>query len=250
MRGKGYLRVGTSGWHYAHWRGPFYPPQLAASGWFGFYARRFDAVELNATFYRLPSENAVARWRETAPPGFLYAVKASRFITHYRRLKNPEAGLKVFFDRIKDLGDTLGPVLFQLPPRFARNTELLGEFLQALPTGVRHAFEFRDPDWFHEDVYRLLARHGAAFCVYEYGTTRSPAPVTADFAYVRLHGPGRRYAGNYRPDELADWAGSMQAWAGQGLDAFCFFDNDEAGYAARNALELASLLKDSDPAQA
>ena len=236
--------AGTSGWQYEHWRGPFYPPDLAKARWFGYYSQRFDTVEINSTFYSLPKESTAIKWREAAPPGFVYAVKASRFITHFRRLKDPGPGLAVFFERTRGLGDKLGPILFQLPPRFPRDAGLLAAFLQALPTHGRHVFEFRDSGWFQEDVYDLLSQHGAALCIYELDQARSPVLTTADFAYVRLHGPKGRYGGDYGKDELFIWAGRMRGWADEGLDAYCYFDNDQAGYAAKNAAQLKLLLKE------
>lgn len=242
METTGRVRIGTSGWQYDHWRGLFYPPELAKSGWLVFYAQRFDTVEINSTFYHLPGETTARKWRDAVPTGFLYAIKASRFITHFRRLRNPQASLATFFERLADLGDRLGPVLFQLPPRFPRDVGLLDAFLEALPAGGRHVFEFRDPDWFHEDVFAVLSRRGVGFCVFELGELRSPVEATGGFAYVRLHGPQGRYAGDYSREALARWASRMAGWAGQGMDAFCYFDNDQSGYAAKNAAELKELL--------
>jgi len=243
MGGKGRCRVGTSGWQYRHWRGPFYPAGLATAKWLAYYAARFDTVEVNATFYHLPREGTAAAWRAVAPPGFLYAVKASRYITHMRRLKEPARGLEMFFERLRGLGDRMGPVLFQLPPRFPRDAGLLEDFLRALPEGVRPVFEFRDERWLCEPVYTLLAGRNAALCIYELGGRHSPVLATADFAYVRLHGPHERYAGDYGPAALRTWAERMRAWTENGLDAFCYFDNDQAGYAPKNAAELKALLE-------
>lgn len=242
MGTEGRCRVGTSGWQYRHWRGPFYPADLAVSKWLDYYAARFDTVEVNATFYHLPLATTAAKWRAAAPPGFLYAVKASRFITHMRRLKQPGKSLEMFFQRLKGLGDRTGPVLFQLPPRFPSDPGLLKDFLQALPQGVRAVFEFRDESWLCEPVYAVLADHNAALCIFELGGRRSPVLTTADFAYVRLHGPGERYAGDYSQAALQAWADRLRAWGEKGLDAFCYFDNDQAGYAPKNAAGLKALL--------
>lgn len=245
METTGRCLIGTSGWQYEHWRGTFYPLGLAKARWFNYYSQLFDTVEINSTFYHLPKENTAIKWRDAAPSGFVYSVKASRFITHFRRLKDPVPGLTAFFERILGLGDRQGPILFQLPPRFARDAGLLAAFLQVLPSHGRHVFEFRDPAWFKEDVYDLLSRHSAGFCVYELGQTRSPVLTTTNFAYVRLHGPSKRYGGDYDPDELSLWAKRMLSWSGQNLDAYCYFDNDEAGYAAKNAAQLKRMLQES-----
>jgi len=235
--------VGTSGWQYDHWRGPFYPPELKRSRWFGHYASLLDTVEVNATFHGLPSEPAALKWRRAAPPGFVYAVKASRFITHVKRLKAAKAALDLFLERMSGLGDMLGPVLFQLPPRFPRDTSRLEAFLSELPSGLRAAFEFRDRSWFTDDVYRLLEKRGVALCVYDLEGYTSPEAVTAGFVYARLHGPGAAYQGSYAAEALAAWAGRMERWAASGLDAYCYCNNDQSGHAALNAMELLAILK-------
>lgn len=240
--GKAEIRIGTSGWHYEHWRGVFYPPELPAGDRLRFYCGTFDTVEINNSFYRLPGEAAVRRWRETVPDGFLFAVKGSRFITHMKKLRDAEAPLSAFLCRMGLLGDRLGPVLFQLPPGWRVNASRLREFLRLLPSGNRYAFEFRDPSWFHPEIYRELERYGYAFCQYQLGELVSPDVVTADFVYVRLHGPGGPYRGRYGEEGLAPWIKRMEIFLGRGLDLYCFFDNDERGYAVMDALLLKDLL--------
>jgi uncharacterized protein YecE (DUF72 family) len=235
---RGVIHVGTSGWHYDHWTGPFYPEGTAAGDRLAYYCSRFAAVEVNNSFYQLPSARTLAAWRDAVPPGFVFAAKASRYITHMKKLKDSRAAAATFFDRIATLGPRLGPILFQLPPRWRFNPERLETFLARLPEGPRCAFEFRDPSWFDQRCLNILARHGAAFCIYELAGEAAPREVTADFVYVRLHGPGEAYQGRYRTPELAGWAGAFHSWAGQGREIFCFFDNDQNGYAALNALEL------------
>lgn len=234
--------VGTSGWSYPHWVGPFYPRGLAARDWLGFYAGRLRSVEINGTFYRLPEGATLARWRASVPPDFVFAVKASRYLTHRKKLAHAAAPARAFLRRVAALGAQLGPVLFQLPPRWGCDLERLAAFLAALPRGFRYAFEFRDRSWLNERVFEELARHGAALAAYELGGYRSPLATTADFAYLRLHGPRRAYGGCYGARALARWAAVIERWAAQGLAVYCYFDNDEAGYAARNALELARRL--------
>ncbi len=230
--------IGTSGWHYRHWSGRFYPPDLRPADFLQYYAGRFRTVEINSAFYRLPSEATVAAWAAETPADFLFACKASRFITHMKKLKDPEAGLPAFLERMEALGEKLGPVLFQLPPNWRPNPERLAAFLDALPKDRRFVFELRDARWHRPDILRLLERHGAAFCLFELGGERSPLAVTADFVYVRLHGPGGPYEGSYDETDLADWAERIAGWRAEGLDVYCYFDNDEKAYAPANARTL------------
>jgi uncharacterized protein YecE (DUF72 family) len=242
MSGKGLIHIGTSGWHYDHWRGPFYPENLAPAEFLKFYQQKFHTVEINNSFYRLPSEKALIDWRQAVPPGFIFAVKGSRFITHMKKLKDPEKSIAPFMERVPLLGDRLGPILFQLPPRWHFNGERLRNFLKVLPREYRYALELRDPTWLNQEAYGLLREHGAAFCIYELAGRVSPREVTADFVYIRLHGPGVAYQGRYDRQTLASWARDISAWVAQGKAVFCYFDNDEAAYAAQNAQELQEML--------
>ena len=236
------MRIGTSGWHYAHWKGPFYPKDLPAGRFLEYYVRRFDTVEINNSFYRLPQKETLKRWREDTPEGFLFTAKASRYITHMKKLKMPEEALQTFFETIRCLDRKLGPVLFQLPPRWRLNEDRLKEFLSLLPRDFRYAFEFRNPTWFDEKTYKALSAKNAAFCMYDIEGRRSPKMVTADFVYVRLHGPAAEaYRGSYDSSVLAEWAGAFRKWMEQGIDIFCYFDNDEAGYAVGDALRLKTM---------
>jgi uncharacterized protein YecE (DUF72 family) len=235
-------RIGTSGWHYQHWRENFYPPGEAPS--LERYAERFDTVEINNSFYRLPSAGTFQSWRERSPPGFLFAVKASRFITHMKKLADPEGSFEKFFAAAAHLGPKLGPVLFQLPPRWRCNPERLETFLATIaPRRLRAAFEFRNETWFTPEVHALLARHNAAFCIYDIAQRRSPLSTTADFVYVRLHGPeAAAYAGSYDDAALGQWAERIRAWRAEGREVFCYFDNDQKAYAAGDALRLKAML--------
>jgi uncharacterized protein YecE (DUF72 family) len=232
------VRIGTSGWHYGHWRGPFYPGKLPAAKMLEFYAERFDTVELNNTFYRLPPEGAAEEWKQGSPPGFLFATKGSRFLTHMKKLNDDGQGVERFFDRVQGLGRKLGPIVFQLPPRWQVNPARLEAFLDLLPKRRRYAFEFREPSWHTPEVYRILRRRNAAFCIFEIGGWRSGYEITADFVYVRLHGPGGPYQGSYSRAELKKWASRIREWSRELKAAYVYFDNDQAGYAAENALEL------------
>lgn len=236
------IRVGTSGWHYAHWKGPFYPEKMSSGDFLAFYSERFRTVEINNSFYRLPEARTFREWRDATPDGFLFSVKASRYITHMKKLKDPGGPVRKFLRRAEALGGKLGPVLFQLPPRWTRDPERLDSFLGTLPEGIRGAFEFRDPTWFVPEVYRILEDHGAAFCIYDLDGSVSPEEVTADFVYVRLHGPVGKYGGSYTPRKLSEWAGAISAWARQGKDVYCYFDNDAQGYAVLNAAKLREML--------
>jgi uncharacterized protein YecE (DUF72 family) len=242
MARRGIVQIGTSGWHYAHWKGPFYPESLPASRFLEFYSERFGTVEINNSFYRLPSQDTFSGWREAAPEGFMFSVKASRFITHMKKLREPEEPLDNLYDRVEGLRDACGPLLFQLPPRWRYNGERFRYFLDRLHASRRHAFEFRDPTWYNEDLQDALKRNGAAFCIYDLAGHASPEWITADFAYLRLHGPGDKYAGRYTTNTLESWAERIEAWSSSGLDVYVYFDNDEAGYAPLNALELKDML--------
>jgi uncharacterized protein YecE (DUF72 family) len=239
---KGRILIGTSGWHYRHWVGPFYPPRLPARERLRFYAERFPSVELNNTFYRLPRAEAVAGWRDGTPEGFVFACKGSRFLTHMKKLKDAGDGIARFFAAIGPLREKLGPILFQLPGGWRVNAERLDEFLKAVPKGHRYAFEFRDETWFTAEVIDLLRRSGAALCAWDFDRRQSPVELTADFAYVRLHGPDGPYRGSYDDRALRGWARRLGAWRDKGIDAYCYFDNDDSGYAAANAARLMQMV--------
>jgi uncharacterized protein YecE (DUF72 family) len=207
------------------------------------YAARFDTVELNNTFYHLPTRTALAQWHDGTPPNFCFAVKGSRYLTHMRKLNEPKSGLNRFLPLIEHLGQKLGPILFQLPPRWKCNPDRLEGFLKTLPQTHRYGFELRDPSWHVPEIYCLLERHNAAFCIYELAGVRSPLLVTADFTYVRLHGPGKAYQGSYRRSALRAWAARIDEWRSSLKAVYFYFDNDQAGYAAQNALTLRGLVE-------
>ena len=234
----GRARIGTSGFSYAHWRGLFYPRNLRTKDWLPFYMKQFDTVEINSTFYRLPEKEAFMHWESAAPEGFVYAVKAGRFITHLKKLKEPGKSLKVFMERASFLKDTLGPILFQLPPNWGRNTERLEEFVESLPPSRRFAFEFRDSSWFNEEVYAILRKRGIALCIYHMVDFTTPFEVTAPFVYLRFHGRGALYGGRYSRSFLREWADLIRGYLKKGLDVYAYFNNDEAAYATVNAKEL------------
>ncbi|MEJ2514288.1 MAG: DUF72 domain-containing protein [Gammaproteobacteria bacterium] len=237
------IRIGTSGWSYDHWTGPFYPESLPGDRRLDFYAERFPTVEINNSFYRLPAEKTFKAWRGRVPGGFIFSVKASRYITHMKKLKDPSASLGKLMSRVRLLGHRLGPVLFQLPPSWKFDSGRLQDFLETLDgKPQRYAFEFRDRSWLNDRCYRMLADHGAALCVYHLAGFRSPRKLTADFTYVRLHGPGDAYQGRYDGRTLRGWAQVMSRWASDDVDVYCYFDNDEAGYAPSDALRLAAML--------
>ncbi|HZR58690.1 MAG TPA: DUF72 domain-containing protein [Terriglobales bacterium] len=238
------LRIGTSGWHYQHWRGDFYPADLPPARMFSWYAQHFDTVEINNTFYRLPTEEVLLNWKKLAPPGFLFAVKGSRFITHMKRLINPEKSVELFFSRVELLGNTLGPILFQLPPKWCVNRERLDEFLQVLPRHHRYVIEFRDDSWYVPSIYNLLSKYNVALCIHDLHGAQSPIELTADSAYVRFHGTTGKYQGNYETKMLKDWAAHIARWVPQLSHIFLYFNNDVGGYAVRNAESLLKILEE------
>ena len=238
------IRIGTSGWHYKHWQPVFYPKGLATDDFLRHYRQYFDSVEINNSFYSLPTQETLVTWRKSVPEGFLFSVKASRYITHMKKLKDPRESVGNFLGRIRSLGNTLGPILFQLPPRWRLNLGRFEEFLTVLPQ-LRFAFEFRDPSWFDSHIYELLEGKNRAFCIYDLDGRLSPIETPGGFVYVRLHGPDGPYQGRYQTQALAGWAGRLSSWAREGRDVFCYFDNDQSGYAVQNARELQSMLRES-----
>lgn len=237
------VHVGCSGWNYAHWRERVYPRGLPARRWLEHYATRFETVEVNTTFYRLPKRDSVAAWVEETPPGFLFAVKASRYLTHMKRLTDMERGVARFYERIAPLAESpkLGPVLWQLPENFHRDDDRLAGALERLPPG-RHCFEFRHESWFDGKVYALLREHGVALVVGDHPERPFQThELTADWTYVRFHYGSRGRNGNYSKGELQTWIRRIAQWRRR-AEVFVYFNNDWEGYAVRNALRLAAGL--------
>lgn len=239
---KAKIHIGTSGWHYMHWKGPYYPQGLSAKDFLPQYAEDFSTVEINNTFYKLPEITTLKHWQDSVPKEFIFSVKASRYITHVKKLKDPKSSLKRFFSRIAHLKKNLGVILIQLPPKWPLNLERFKAFLQALPKGYRYAFEFRETSWLCEEVYALLKKRGHALCLYELEGEKTPRLVTAKFAYIRLHGPKGAYQGSYSARSLDKWAQQFLEWSKKGIEVFCYFDNDEKGYAPKNAQTLLKKL--------
>ena len=240
------MRIGCSGWNYAHWRnGVFYPARLAARNWLDFYARHFDTVEINSTFYRLPRAPAVARWVEETPEDFLFAVKVSRYVTHIKRLDDVENHLPLLYERIEPLlrSPKLGPFLWQLPPTFRCDLVRLARTLEHLHDGNRHAFEFRHPSWFRDETYALLREHGCALVIADRPevNTFQAHELTADFTFVRFHAGTRGRNGNYSHTELEEWSERLAGWAEE-VDVVAYFNNDWEGFAVQNARDLQAML--------
>ncbi len=234
---RGRVRVGCSGWVYKDWRGTVYPREVPQRAWFGEYARRFDTVELNATFYRLPTASAVEHWAEQAPPGFCYAVKLGAFGSHRMKLRDAGRWLPNHLDRVCRLGPALGPTLVQLPPRWRRDVGRLDEFLSVAPRSLHWAVELRDPSWLHDDVFAVLERHRAALCLHDL-LEHHPWITTTNWTYVRFHGPDartRKYVGRYGGRRLWRPAERLAEWADDGVDAWVYFNNDFGGAAPLDA---------------
>ncbi len=241
----GVARIGCSGWIYKHWRGAVYPESLPQRRWFEHYATLFDTVEINNTFYRLPTEAAVQGWAAQAPAGFTYSLKLGGFGSHRMKLRDAGSWLPNHLDRVQLLGPTAGPTLVQLPPRWRRNSERLDEFLSVAPKSVRWAVELREPSWLHDEVYEVLHRHGAALCIHDL-LAGHPWELTAGWTYVRFHGPNateRAYAGRYGADGLFWMAERLSSWLEQGHDVYGYFNNDDSGFAVQDALWLADRLR-------
>lgn len=235
------LRAGTSGWQYGHWIGRFYSPGTRRKDLLRAYAEHFSTTEINASFYRLPTEKAVAAWREQTPDGFLFAWKASRYVTHVKRLRDVAESVALVLGRMAGLGPKSGPVLWQLPPGLHRDDRRLADFLRLLPTQHRHAVEFRHPSWYEAAVLGLLADRDVALCISDHAAAPAPWEATARFVYLRGHGPGGRYRGRYDDAVLADWAGRIDRFRAAGRAVFAYFDNDVDGCAPADAKRLIAL---------
>ena len=229
-------RIGTSGWNYSHWRGHLYPPEAPSSDWFDIYADVFSTVEINYSFYRLPSERVFDRWRNRAPPGFCYAIKANRYLTHIKRLEDCNESTDLFLNRCRLLGPSLGPILFQLPPNWRPNVERLSRFVGRLPTDLRIAFEFRDNRWFTEPVRRVLEAHAIALCVHDLKVVECPVWITAPFLYQRFHEPKSGHG--YGVQEVDRSAERIREHLGRGTSVFAYFNNDAEGHAVHDARRL------------
>jgi uncharacterized protein YecE (DUF72 family) len=232
------IRIGCSGWQYTHWRGDFYPAELPTTRWYAHYALTFDTVEINNSFYRLPPAETFAKWREQAPKHFLYAVKASRFLTHMKKLKDPEDPLFRFFGNATQLGPHLGPILYQLPPNFPINLERFETFLRALPRGHRHTVEFRDTSWYDDRVYALMDKYKVALCLHDMQGSATERVVVGPFIYVRFHHGTRKYGGRYSDERLDHWGAWLADRAEKGMAVFAYFNNDTGGHAPRDAVRL------------
>jgi len=238
-RTTGKILIGTSGWHYASWRGPFFPPELMVKHQLQFYASQFETTELNGVFYRTPTEAAVKGWREQTATNFVFAWKASKFITHWKRLSEGSANsLELMESRLELLVEKAGPVLFQLPPNFTADPDRLRHFLGMLSFRYRYAFEFRHPSWYVAEIFRILGRHNIALCISDHHDAPSPWEQTADFIYLRGHGPGGKYRGHYANTTLSKWSQRIDVWRASGSDVFVYFDNDQKSAAPLDAAKL------------
>ncbi|MGN6498533.1 MAG: DUF72 domain-containing protein [Tsuneonella sp.] len=241
------VRIGCSGWVYNHWRALFYPEKLPARHWFAFYAETFDTVEINNSFYRLPPPETFAAWRDQAPPGFRYAVKANRFITQAKKLRDAEEPLVRMMDAVAPLGPALGPMLYQLPPRFKVNLERLESFLQILPGDVVNVFEFREPSWYCDAVFALLGRYGASFCAHDMPGLVSPRLAVGPVAYVRFDGGLGKYWGRYPDERLLAWADWMADQARAGRSVWAYYNNDPEAHAIADAQTLRAMMRQALP---
>ncbi|GFP21988.1 hypothetical protein HKBW3S06_01214 [Candidatus Hakubella thermalkaliphila] len=237
------VRIGTSGWSYKHWQyGVFYPEGLQTRGQLPFYAQSYDTVEINNSFYHLPAKNTFEDWKSKVPKGFLFAVKASRYITHIKRLKDAEEAWKKFLANTRALEEKLGPILFQLSPNFAKNLSRLEDFIEILPSNLRYSFEFRHPTWLDEEVYEVLKKKNIALCIPDSPGFPTAQVITANFTYLRFHGGQILYGSDYSEEELGKWAKKISGWLKQDIDVYAYFNNDAYGYALKNAWQLRGLV--------
>lgn len=232
--------IGTSGWHYTYWKKHFYPADMPSKDFLSFFKEKFNCVEINNSFYKVPTRETFIKWKDTTPDNFTFAVKAPRYITHMKKLKDTEEAVTSFIGALDVLESKLGPILFQLPPRWKCNIERLTTFLSYLDKKHTYTFEFRDETWLNDEVYCLLKKHNIALCVSE---VSNKSVITADFHYMRLHGPGEKYVTSYSEKDLLKCAGIIKNFNNKRITVFCFFDNDHNAYAANNARVLKSILE-------
>ena len=237
------IHVGCSGWVYKHWRGILYPEGLPQRRWFERYAEEFDTVEINASFYRVPLGSTFEGWRDKAPPGFRYAVKVNRFVTHMKKLLDCEEEVDRFISLARQLGDKLGPLLYQLPPSLRRNLERLDAFLGRLPGDLEHVVEFRHKSWYDEEVLAALDKHHVGFVTHDMKGLVSPRWASGKAAYVRFHGAGGKYWGRYSDDALLEWTDWVLEQASVGRSVWCYFNNDIHGHAIDDARTLKSMVR-------
>lgn len=239
------IRVGCSGWNYRHWRPRFYPADLAIKRWFAFYAERFDTVEINNSFYRLPKAETFESWRAQAPPGFRYAVKANRYLTQAKKLRDCEEPVARMTEPTRHLGETLGPILYQLPPMLGLDLDRLETFLRLLPRDLVHVFEFRHPSWYADAVEALLERYGMGVVAHDFPGIASPRWATGPVAYVRFHGGAGKYYGRYSDARLLEWTDWTIGRASEGQSVWIYFNNDIDGAAIDDALTLKAMLAEA-----
>lgn len=230
--------IGTSGWSYSHWKENFYPEGLKQEKWLMYYSETFQTVEINNTFYHLPTVKTIDKWYSQVPQDFSFSIKASRYITHVKRLKDPKETLEKFFTIIKGLKTKVGPILFQLPPSLKCDIDRFKEFIDCLPIDQQCVFEFRHPSWFIEEIYDLMANKKIALCITDLNGSLSPLVITSNFTYIRLHGPKKAYQGSYGAVRLKSWKKKIQDWLSNNISVYCYFDNDEKGYAIQDASSL------------
>jgi uncharacterized protein YecE (DUF72 family) len=235
-------RIGTSGWHYRHWLGNFYPEKFPAKQFLSHYIRFFDTVELNGVFYRLPSPEAVREWYTATPKGFLFAYKGSRFITHMKKLKDPKEGLRKMMERAVHLREKLTAFLWQLPPFWEVDYQRLKAFIAELPKEYPHSFEFRHRSWYRDNVLALLEKNRIGLCLYSMQGQDSPVHLTSKLVYIRFHGAQDKYFGKYSDAQLRQWAKRMKSWENEGRRLFIYFNNDPHGHAPQNARTLRTFL--------
>ena len=236
------IHIGTSGWSYAHWKENFYPKGVKEKEWLQFFSSVFQTVEINSTFYHTPRVSTIQNWVAHVPEDFLFSIKASRYITHRKRLHDPAETLPFFFGNIKNFGKKAGPILFQLPPSLKMDRERLIEFLKHMEKDYRYVFEFRDDSWFVDEIDQLLSEKNIALCLSDLHGKPSPEVFTANFTYMRLHGPKNAYEGSYGPTRLKKMGKKMETWAKK-IAVYCYFDNDEKGYAVQDAKALKNLIE-------
>lgn len=237
-----HIYIGTSGWSYSHWKENFYPEDLKTSDWLPYYSTKFSTVEINTTFYHTPLKTTVKNWFKKTSNYFIFSVKTNRYITHIKRLKDCKESLKIFYKSIVDFKSKIGPILIQLPPSFKANKDRLEEFIGLLNDKYQYTFEFRHETWFTDEIYEILSNNNIALCITDLKGNLSPEVITADFTYIRLHGPKNTYKGSYGKTKLNAWKKKIENWSSN-ISVYCYFDNDEKGYAIQDAKTLKDLLK-------